>query len=156
MTDSSTPQRLPTLFIPHGGGPCFFMDWSPADTWTKMAEFLRGLAATLPVKPKAILIVSGHWDTPGFMVGGAEKPEPIYDYSGFPEHTYHLRYDAPGSPALADGVVTLLAGAGIDAARDDSRGFDHGIFIPLKLVYPDGDFRGAAVGAQGSGPGRGV
>ncbi|MEG2631664.1 MAG: dioxygenase, partial [Comamonas sp.] len=62
----STAALQPVLFIPHGGGPCFFMDWSPADTWSGMAEFLRGVAATLPARPKAIVLVSAHWLTPGF------------------------------------------------------------------------------------------
>ncbi len=131
--------RMPTLFIPHGGGPCFFMDWTPADTWTRMADFLTGLAATLPRRPKAILLVSAHWLTPTFEVGGVAKPGLIYDYYGFPEHTYQLRYDAPGSPALAARARELFSDARIAAATDPARGFDHGVFIPLKLVFPDAE-----------------
>ncbi|MDB5452002.1 MAG: extradiol ring-cleavage dioxygenase, class enzyme subunit [Caulobacteraceae bacterium] len=132
---------LPTLFIPHGGGPCFFMDWSrgPADTWDRMAAWLKGLIATLPERPKAILLVSGHWEEPVFTVGASAKPELIYDYYGFPEHTYRLRFDAPGSPDLAARVRSLLGGAGITSAQDPSRGYDHGVFVPLKLVTPDAD-----------------
>jgi aromatic ring-opening dioxygenase catalytic subunit (LigB family) len=130
---------MPTLFIPHGGGPCFFMDWNPADTWTRMGEFLSGLAATLPRRPKAILLVSAHWLTPAFEVGGGAKPDLIYDYYGFPEHTYQLRYDAPGSPELAARTRELLSADGLANGLDPARGFDHGVFIPLKLVFPDAD-----------------
>jgi aromatic ring-opening dioxygenase catalytic subunit (LigB family) len=132
-------RKMPTLFIPHGGGPCFFMDWTPPDTWTRTGDFLRGLSATLPERPKAILIVSGHWDTARFTVGNGTRPALIYDYYGFPAHTYQLRYDAPGDPALAARVRDLLDAAGLDPAEDPSRGFDHGVFIPLKLVFPDAD-----------------
>ena len=104
---------MPTLFIPHGAGPCFFMDWQPADSWTRMAEFLRGVAASLPQRPSAILMVSAHWLTDRFSVTAGARPELIYDYYGFPPHTYQLRYDAPGSPALAAQVGELLGAAGI-------------------------------------------
>lgn len=77
----------PVLFIPHGAGPCFFMDWSPADTWDAMAGFLRGVADTLAAWPRAIVLVSGHWQTPGFAVTANAQPGLIYDYSGFPPHT---------------------------------------------------------------------
>jgi aromatic ring-opening dioxygenase catalytic subunit (LigB family) len=130
---------MPTFFIPHGAGPCFFMDWNPPDTWHKMAAFLTGLRATLPRQPKAILIASGHWVTPTFALGGNAHPELIYDYRGFPPHTYQLRYDAAGSPALAAESSALLAAAGVAAAVDPARGLDHGIFIPLKVAFPAAD-----------------
>src|SRR5690606_30211509 len=131
-TQMST-SSLPTLFVPHGAGPCFFMDWTPADTWTRMAEFLRGIAAGLPQRPRAILLVSGHWLAPHFSVTSGERPELIYDYHGFPAHTYELTYPAPGSPALAQRVMELLGQSGLEARADAERGFDHGVFIPLKL-----------------------
>ena len=132
---------LPTLFIPHGAGPCFFMDWSrgPADTWDGTAAWLKGLIADLPERPKAILVVSGHWEEPVFTVSSAAKPPMLFDYYGFPEHTYRLAFDAPGSPALAARVRELLAGAGFPTAEDTARGYDHGVFVPLKLVTPDSD-----------------
>jgi aromatic ring-opening dioxygenase catalytic subunit (LigB family) len=129
---------LPAFYIPHGGGPCFFMD-DPQGMWTDMARFLRELPATLPTRPKAILIVSGHWETRGFTLTSAERPPLVYDYYGFPAHTYALRYDAPGDPALAQRVAQLLRDAGFAAALDTTRGFDHGVFVPLKVVYPDAD-----------------
>ena len=133
--------RLPTYFIPHGAGPCFFMEWSrgPADTWDKTAAWLKGLIADLPKRPKAILVVSGHWEEPVFTVGSGERPPLIYDYYGFPEQTYQLRFDAPGSPALARRVRELLRAAGFPTAEDPERGYDHGVFVPLKLVTPQAD-----------------
>lgn len=133
--------RLPTYFIPHGAGPCFFMEWTrgPADTWDKTADWLKALLAGLPERPKAILAISGHWETPVFTVGSAEHPELIFDYYGFPEETYRLRFDAPGSPALAARVRDLLGQAGFPTAEDAARGYDHGVFVPLKLVLPDAD-----------------
>lgn len=130
--------RQPTFFIPHGGGPCFFMD-DPRGTWTGMAAFLRDLPASLPERPRAILIVSGHWETEGFAFTGAARPALVYDYHGFPRHTYALRYDAPGSPALAARAAALLVQAGVAAAVDPARGLDHGVFVPLKVALPEAD-----------------
>ncbi|MFT5588856.1 MAG: aromatic ring-opening dioxygenase catalytic subunit (LigB family) [Bradyrhizobium sp.] len=131
--------RMPAIFIPHGAGPCFFMDWNPADAWTRMADFLKGLSATLPQRPGAIVLVSAHWLAPTFSVTGATGPTLIYDYAGFPPHTYTLDYPAPGQPALAQRIAVLLKRAQLPAQVDPVRGFDHGVFIPLKLVFPDAD-----------------
>src|SRR5690606_33199482 len=131
--------RMPTLFIPHGAGPCFFMDWNPADAWNRTRDFLEGVAATLPTRPKAIVLVSGHWLGPAFSVTSSARPSLIYDYYGFPEHTYELRYPAPGEPELASRIVDLLQQSQLDAIEDPNRGLDHGAFIPLKLVFPDAD-----------------
>ncbi len=139
MTAEISPPKMPTFFIPHGGGPCFFMDWNPPDAWTKMGDFLKNMAASLPERPKAVLLISGHWTTPRFCVGSGAKPALIYDYYGFPKHTYQLRYDAPGAPALAARTKALLDAAGVGAEEDATRGFDHGVFIPLKLVFPDAE-----------------
>ncbi|WP_313084659.1 class III extradiol ring-cleavage dioxygenase [Pseudomonas sp.] len=130
---------MPTLFVPHGAGPCFFMDWNPADAWDSMAAYLRGIAATLAQPPKAIVLVSGHWLESTVSVTANPAPELIYDYNGFPPHTYQLRYPAPGDPALAAQLVELLEGAGIAAQQDRQRGLDHGAFIPLKLMFPEAD-----------------
>lgn len=132
-------QRLPTVFIPHGAGPCFFMDWPPAGTWDHMEGWLRNLVTQLRVRPKALLVVSAHWETPQFSVNVQSAPDLLYDYYGFPEHTYRLSWPAPGSPALAARVQALLSDAGIASAREHQRGLDHGVFIPLKLAVPDAD-----------------
>jgi aromatic ring-opening dioxygenase catalytic subunit (LigB family) len=131
--------RLPTLFIPHGGGPCFFMDPPPGDphVWDKMAAYLRGIAASLDTRPKAILVISAHWETARPTVGSGAQPPLLFDYYGFPEHTYRLEYPAPGSPELAARVRALLANAGIVSDEDPDRGFDHGVFVPFLLAFPE-------------------
>ncbi|MFV8817727.1 DODA-type extradiol aromatic ring-opening family dioxygenase [Haliea sp. E17] len=142
MNDTLSPAPActqPTLFIPHGAGPCFFMQWNPPATWDGMAGFLRGLAAALPSRPRAILMVSAHWLAAEFRISAGQQPGLIYDYYGFPEHTYQLAYPAPGEPALAGRVAQALAEAGFDTSLDHERGFDHGMFIPLKLMFPDAD-----------------
>lgn len=131
--------RMPTLFIPHGAGPCFFMDWNPPQTWHRMAAFLKGVAETLPDRPRAIILVSGHWLEPQFSLTGHARPQLIYDYFGFPQHTYELTYPAPGDPALADKLARIIRESGIDVQVDAQRGFDHGMFIPLKLMFPGAD-----------------
>lgn len=131
--------RQPVLFVPHGAGPCFFMDWNPADTWNGMGSFLKGVAATLPQRPEAIVLVSAHWLGPQFRVTGHARPELIYDYRGFPAHTYELTYPAPGKPQLAQRVAELLNTNGLPAQVDADRGFDHGMFIPLKMMFPAAD-----------------
>lgn len=135
---SIASERQPAIFLPHGGGPCFFMDWTwgPADTWNATQRFLEGLAATLPAMPKALLVVSGHWEEPAFTAAAVAHPQLIYDYSGFPEHTYRLDWPAPGEPELAGRVAGLLNQAGLPAAVDRQRGFDHGVFVPLKVAFP--------------------
>lgn len=134
--------RLPVLFIPHGGGPCFFVDTPPGwprDLWDRMAAYLRGIPAAIGVRPRAILVISGHWEAPRPTVNSAAHPALLYDYHGFPEHTYRLTYPAPGAPDLAGRVRTLLAAGGIAADEDAGRGLDHGVFVPLKVAFPEAD-----------------
>jgi len=131
--------RMPAIYVPHGAGPCFFMDWNPPHTWDKMAAFLKGVAGTLPARPRAIVLVSGHWLAPRFSLTGHERPGLIFDYYGFPSHTYELTYPAPGEPALAQRLAATLEAAGLAAGVDPERGFDHGMFIPLKLMFPAAD-----------------
>jgi aromatic ring-opening dioxygenase catalytic subunit (LigB family) len=133
--------RAPTLYIPHGAGPCFFMEWTqgPADCWDRMGDFLERLGDALPRRPDAIVVISAHWEEDLFTVTGQANPPLLYDYDGFPEHTYRLRYDAPGSPALAREIRELLGAAGIPSRAERERGFDHGVFIPFKLIFPDAD-----------------
>ena len=135
---SQSTSRQPSIFLPHGGGPCFFMDWTwgPADTWHATERFLAGLAATFPASPRALLVISGHWEEPTFTVSTAAHPELIFDYSGFPPHTYKLTWPAPGDPELARHVQALLENAGLPAAESSSRGYDHGVFVPLKVAFP--------------------
>ena len=134
----ATP-RMPVYFVPHGAGPCFFMDWNPPDAWDRTRVFLEGIAGELPETPRAIVLISAHWLAPQFTAASAEKPALIFDYHGVPPHTYQLRYDAPGAPALSTEVAMRLARAGLPSAQDPSRGFDHGVFVPLKVMFPQAD-----------------
>ena len=111
----------------------------PQRIWFRMGEFLRELPSSLPERPRAILIVSGHWETRGFALTSAERPPLVFDYYGFPPHTYQLRYDAPGAPGLAAQAAGLLQQAGFEADLDATRGLDHGVFVPLKVAFPAAD-----------------
>ncbi len=131
--------RTPVFFLPHGGGPCFFMEPPPAAPilWDKMAAFLRGIPERLATRPRAIVVVSGHWETPVPAVTTSPAPPLLFDYYGFPPHTYELRYPAPGDPALAVEIRALLTKAGIPSAEDPARGLDHGVFVPFMVAFPD-------------------
>ena len=134
-----TTGRMPVFFVPHGAGPCFFMDWNPADTWVRMEAFLKGIADSLPAAPTAIVLVSAHWLEREFSVTGHVRPPLIFDYAGFPPHTYELTYPAPGNPDLAARITALIHGDRANAHIDHKRGLDHGVFIPLKLMFPRAD-----------------
>lgn len=130
--------HLPAFFLSHGGGPWPWVD-GMKDMFARTAHEFAALPARLPARPKAVLVITGHWEAPEFSVSTAEHPPMDYDYSGFPEHTYRLKYPAPGSPALAQRVRGLLGEAGIASKDDPRRGFDHGTFVPLSLMYPQAD-----------------
>ena len=131
--------RLPTLFIPHGGGPCFFMDWDPPDTWARMAAYLRQIPDDVGARPKALVVVSGHWEEKVAAIQKNPTPPLLYDYYGFPPDTYRITFPAPGAPEVSAQVAELLKAAGISWKYDETRGFDHGVFIPLKVAFPDAD-----------------
>ncbi|HLU43348.1 MAG TPA: class III extradiol ring-cleavage dioxygenase [Microthrixaceae bacterium] len=131
--------RMPATYITHGGGPCFFMEWDPPDAWDELRAALEGIAPSLPSRPTAILAVTAHWEAPVVTVGSGASPGLIYDYGGFPPHTYELTYPAPGEPGVAARVHDLLTGAGIESRLDPERGWDHGVFVPLKVMFPDAD-----------------
>jgi aromatic ring-opening dioxygenase catalytic subunit (LigB family) len=134
-------QRQPSIFLPHGGGPCFFMD-PPADNptvWVAMRNYLAALPSFMAGKPDALVVISGHWEMPRPTVLAAAKPGLLFDYYGFPPATYQLTFAAPGAPAIAARVRRLLAAAGIDSSEEFERGYDHGVFIPLKVSFPDAD-----------------
>jgi aromatic ring-opening dioxygenase catalytic subunit (LigB family) len=137
MTPAS---RQPAIFLSHGGGPCFWMTFPPPlgpHAFDDLRAYLAGLRNTLPAPPKAILVVSGHWEERRPTVSTAAAPPMLFDYHGFPEHTYHLMYPAPGEPQLGEKVRTLLTAAGIETATDSKRGFDHGVFVPFLIIDPD-------------------
>ena len=133
---------LPTLVIPHGGGPCFFMDpaGGPPDPMSRpMQAYLSGVIAALPERPRAILMVSGHWEEPELTVNGGDGHPMLFDYYGFPEHTYRLDWPSHGSPDIARRASALLEGAGFPTTEDSARGWDHGVFIPMMVAVPDAD-----------------
>jgi aromatic ring-opening dioxygenase catalytic subunit (LigB family) len=132
--------RQPVVFLPHGGGPWPFIEglFDPREV-AALAEHLRGLAASLPERPKALLVISAHWEerVPTVMTGA--QPPMLYDYYGFPPASYAITWPAPGAPAVAARVRELLGAAGVPTGVNAERGFDHGTFIPLKVSFPDAD-----------------
>jgi aromatic ring-opening dioxygenase catalytic subunit (LigB family) len=120
-------------YVPHGGGPLPVLG---DERHERLVVFLRGAAQELG-QPSAILVVSAHWEEDQPTITSASRPELIYDYYGFPPQSYALQYSAPGEPRLAQTIYALIEAAGMKAKLDDRRGFDHGLFIPLLLMYPD-------------------
>jgi aromatic ring-opening dioxygenase catalytic subunit (LigB family) len=137
MSDSA---RMPVAFLPHGGGPWPFVDLGfPAHELEAMAAYLRSVAKLPRERPRALLVVSAHWEEQVPTVQASPAPPMLYDYYGFPPESYRVRWPAPGSPELAARVRELLTAAGIPSAEDGHRGFDHGTFVPLSLLYPAAD-----------------
>lgn len=139
MSYRAASTSLPTVFLPHGAGPCFFMDWQPAGLWDRMAAWLSGLTKTLGETPRAILVISAHWQADTFTVNTQASPSLYFDYYGFPDHTYRLSWPAAGDPELAAEVRKRLTEAGLSSSEEGQRGLDHGVFIPLKLVFPEAE-----------------
>ncbi len=133
MTDGNGPKLgAQIVYFSHGGGPLPILG-DPGHA--AMVDFMTRLSARLR-KPDAILVVSAHWEEDAATLTGARKPAMLYDYYGFPEEAYRIDYPAPGNPELADRLVRLVHDSGMQARTDPQRGFDHGLFIPLKLMYP--------------------
>jgi aromatic ring-opening dioxygenase catalytic subunit (LigB family) len=105
--------------------------------YDRLEASLQAIPSELPHTPRAVLAISAHWETPHFAIQANPNPPMLYDYGGFPEETYHIQYPAPGSPELALRVQELLTAAGIGAALDYQRGYDHGVFAPFAVIYPD-------------------
>lgn len=138
-TEPSPLNRLPTYFITHGGGPWPYMEGPFRRHFDKLETALKRIRNELGDLPKALLIVSGHWEGPSFTASASPRPSMLYDYAGFPEETYHIQYNAPGSPELAERVHSLLAEGGMPAAIDPARGLDHGTFSLMRPMYPEAD-----------------
>jgi 4,5-DOPA dioxygenase extradiol len=122
---------MPTLFISHGG-PSIVISDTPA------RHYLESVSSLVP-RPKAIVIVSAHFETHGVTVVTDPSPEMIYDFRGFASELYEMVYPAPGAPELAERVLELLENAGLSPSRLGKRGFDHGTWTPMKLAFPDAD-----------------
>ena len=125
----------PVLYLSHGGGPLPLLGDSGH---REMLDFVTRVTPLLG-KPSAILVISAHWEAEKPSVTNAALPSLFYDYFGFPKESYEIQYSAPGSPELANKIFNLLKSAGIEAKLDDLRGFDHGLFVPLKLMFPKAD-----------------
>lgn len=135
-------KRQPSIFISHGGGPCFWIEMPPPmgpHAFDDLRDYLAGIVASLPERPRAFLVVSGHWEAPAFTVSDNPTPDMLFDYYGFPPHTYKLSYPAKGDADLAGRVLELLRVAGIPHQTDHTRGFDHGVFVPMLIVDPEGE-----------------
>jgi aromatic ring-opening dioxygenase catalytic subunit (LigB family) len=132
--------RMPVAYLPHGGGPWPFveMGFEPTSK-ARLISYLRSVRDLPPEPPKALLVVSAHWEAPVPTVMTSAKPPILYDYYGFPPEAYRITWPAPGNPALAGRVQALLGAAGFETATDAERGFDHGTFVPFKVAWPDAD-----------------
>ena len=123
------------LFISHGGGPLPLL----GDVGHReLVECLAGIATDIE-KPAAIIVISAHWEENLPTVTSGATPALIYDYSGFPQASYEIRYPCPGAPSIAREICKTLEDSGIQAGLDANRGFDHGLFVPLKIMYPEAD-----------------
>ncbi|MFH8340033.1 dioxygenase [Streptomyces sp. AM6-12] len=126
----TTEERMPALYLSHGAPPL-----ADDPVWPGQ---LAAWAATLP-RPKAVLMVSAHWEEAPLALAATETVPLVHDFWGFPEHYYRVRYDAPGAPELAASVRKLLRAPGTPVQDIPDRGLDHGAYVPLVEMYPDAD-----------------
>ena len=130
--------RMPALYVSHGSPNLALTPQTPA------YRFLAGIAAELP-RPEAILIISAHYTTRAPAVATAARPPMIYDFGGFARALYEMRYPAPGAPEISRRAGALLAAAGLPVAEDSTRGYDHGVWVPLQIMFPKADIPVAQV-----------
>ena len=142
-------KKQPVLFLSHGAGPSYYIDaktmpmFKGLDKDSKAADFLRSLVKTHDLKkPEAILVISAHWEESVCTVNTNSKHSLYYDYYNFPPETYKLSWPVKGAPEVAKKVKYLLEERGISCKENSERGLDHGVFIPLILVYPEADIPG--------------
>ncbi len=136
---ADTTSEFPAYFISHGGGPWPWMQKERETAYAELTAALSSIIPSLPHKPEAILMISAHWEKRAFTVQSSPNPGMLYDYYGFPEYTYAVRYASPGLPALAHDVAQLLQSQGIPAGLDAGRGYDHGMFSPMEVIRPEAD-----------------
>lgn len=142
MMNALSPTQMPVVFVPHGGGPWPFMDeaaFGPESGYAPLRSYLETLLTCAPTRPKALCIISAHWEAPRPTLLSGTAPPMLYDYSGFPKETYEVQWPAPGAPEVAKRARDLLSQAKIDCDLDPDRGFDHGTFVPMALSVPDAD-----------------
>jgi aromatic ring-opening dioxygenase catalytic subunit (LigB family) len=132
---------MPAVYLPHGGGPWPFVDLGFGDKaeTDELAAYLRSISSLPKTPPRALLVISAHWEEPVPTVMTSASPPMLYDYYGFPPESYRITWPAPGEPALASRVRKLLESAGFATAENAKRGYDHGTFVPLKLAWPEAD-----------------
>ena len=135
MTANSNTLQNSAIFISHGGGPLPLLG---DEAHQEMIANLKSIA-TILAKPSAIIVISAHWEEDKPTITSGTNPALLYDYYGFPKPSYEIEYPAPGNPLLADKIFQLFNNNHIEAALDEQRGFDHGLFVPLKIMYPDAD-----------------
>jgi aromatic ring-opening dioxygenase catalytic subunit (LigB family) len=123
------------LFLSHGGGPLPLLGDRRHD---EMVACLRRMAGRL-TRPSAILVISAHWEEAVPTITAAPRPSLIHDYDGFPAEAYRISYPCPGDPVLAESIRELLAESLPAVRLDPIRGFDHGLFVPLKILFPEAD-----------------
>jgi aromatic ring-opening dioxygenase catalytic subunit (LigB family) len=130
---------MPTFFLSHGGGPWPYLEGPMRSEFERMEASLRSIPQSLVHRPRAVLMISGHWEEPELALSSSPAPGMVYDFYGFPEHTYRIVYPAPGSPELAERARALLDAAGWHVRLDAERGYDHGTFSVLKPMFPAAD-----------------
>lgn len=129
--------KQPTIFVPHGGGPWPFVTIPGfSNQLEDLRPYLVGLLSYLPEKPRAVLVISAHWEASVPTVQSSASPPMLYDYSGFPPESYEITWPAPGSRAVAKEVIEMLESNDIASAEDEHRGYDHGAFVVTKLMDP--------------------
>ena len=128
--------NFPAVFVNHGGGPMPLLGKQ-----ANLVEHMRHVVSAHlpPQKPKAIVVFSAHWESNPVKITSSTNPKMLYDYYGFPSETYEYKYPAPGSPELAQRIQNLLQSHDIASELDSERGFDHGDFVPIMIMYPDAD-----------------
>lgn len=124
---------MPVIFVPHGGGPLPLLN---DVNHQQLRDFLSSVRGQIPM-PKAILLITAHWEEAQVTLSSHPHPGMLFDYYGFPPEAYKLSYPAPGSPELAEKIASLLKVSGIAVKLDNQRAFDHGTFVPLRLMYPE-------------------
>lgn len=145
--ENNATMKFPAIFINHGGGPMPLMGKQP----TLVNHMQEAVQKYIPEKPKAIVILSAHWESDPIKITNYNEPQSLYyDYHGFPPETYKYKYPAPGSNELSHKIQGLLKDNGIQSQFDTDRGLDHGVFVPLMIMYPDADIPVVAVSLDAS------
>jgi aromatic ring-opening dioxygenase catalytic subunit (LigB family) len=134
-------EKMPVVYLPHGGGPWPFISTpiGAPEELEQLTVYLKQLKQLPKTTPKALLVISAHWEEAVPTVMSSSKPPMLYDYYGFPPESYQITWPAPGAPELAAKVRGLLEKAGFKTGEDKARGFDHGTFVPLKLTFPEAE-----------------